>query len=440
MLADKRFFVPIIISAIAYVLLLYGIDRSQFWLFVVLNCILFGSYLWLYAVVETKQNIYSLIKWAFFFRLLLIPAIPNLSDDFYRFYWDGLLAIEGISPFAYLPSEIMKMNLGENLIHLQSLFKPLNSPDYYSVYPPVLQLLFATAASIAGPNNQHLFAMVLKTIILLFEAGTALLLLQFLKQLQLPKKLALLYALNPLVIFELTGNIHFEAIMIFFVLLAFYLIYLNKQWLSAFIMGLAFATKILPLIFLPFLIKRIGFKNIIVYGLIVGFTFVILLLPFADLALIKNIGKSVGLYYNKFEFNASVYYLLRAVGYQIKGYNWIAVIGKLTAITTMLSIFYMAYKEHKTTIQSLFNVSLFALTLYLLLANIVHPWYIAPLVAFAVIAKPKYAIVWSLAICLSYFAYSNPNFKESFVLIGVEYLVVLAFLVWEVMKLKKIYR
>jgi len=329
------------------------------------------------------------------------------------------------------------MSISENLAFTKTLFGSLNSPNYFSVYPPVLQLLFATAANIADPNNSQLFVMVLKTIIVLFEAGTVFLLFQFLKALQLPKKLALLYALNPLVIFELTGNIHFEAIMIFFVLLAFYLIYINKKWLSAFIMGLAVATKILPLIFLPFLIKRIGFKNTIIYGLIVGFTFIVLLLPFADITLIQNIGKSVGLYYNKFEFNASVYYILRAVGYQIQGYNWIAVIGKITALSTFFGILYFAFKEKNISIMHLLQSSLIALTVYLLLANIVHPWYIAPLVAFAVIAQPKYAIVWSFTISLSYFAYSNPAFKESMLLIVVEYVLVLGFLVWEWSHIKK---
>jgi len=72
-----------------------------------------------------------------------------------------------------------------------------------------------------------------------------------------------------------------------------------------------------------------------------------------------------------------------------------------------------------------------ALTVYFLLANIVHPWYITPLVAFAVIAQPKYAIIWSWLIVLSYYAYSNEDFSESMILVVVEYLAVFGAIWWE---------
>jgi len=355
-----------------------------------------------------------------------------LSDDYYRFYWDGLLNIQNISPYAYKPIDIMFSDLATRFGLSYELYDQLNSKTYYSVYPATLQWVFAWAANIAGFNNLPFFVFLLKVSILFFEIGTIALLIAILKKISLPIQNTLLYALNPLVIIELTGNLHFEAYMIFFVLLSFYLLYQFKHWFgSALALAIAFCSKLIPLIFLPFLIKRIGFKRSIYYGLCILPISLVLFFKYIDPIIIPNIFESVGLYYNKFEFNASIYYILRWLGYQYVGWNMIATIGKLTAIATLLIILLIAFFEKKQHFQSLITSSMLALTVYLLLANIVHPWYITPLVAFAVFAQPKYAIMWSWLIVLSYYTYSNDAYAESMILISIEYISVFGVIWWE---------
>jgi len=71
------------------------------------------------------------------FRIAWLFGFPQLSDDVYRFIWDGNLIHQGINPYAYVPLEILNERLipiGENV---ENLYYQLNSPHYYSIYPPI---------------------------------------------------------------------------------------------------------------------------------------------------------------------------------------------------------------------------------------------------------------------------------------------------------------
>ncbi|MBK7036195.1 MAG: hypothetical protein IPH42_07580 [Bacteroidetes bacterium] len=78
----------------------------------------------------------------------------------------------------------------------------------------------------------------------MFEAGTILLLPKLLVQLKMPVKYQLIYTLNPLIILELTGNMHFEAIMVFFLVLSIYYLVKQKDIFSAIAFGFAIGSKL----------------------------------------------------------------------------------------------------------------------------------------------------------------------------------------------------
>ena len=45
-----------------------------------------------------------------------------------------------MNPFGYTPQEMLKIQNGN--VFLSSLFPHLNSPDYYTIYPPICQYVF----------------------------------------------------------------------------------------------------------------------------------------------------------------------------------------------------------------------------------------------------------------------------------------------------------
>ena len=72
------------------------------------------------------------------FRLLALPMLPTLSDDGYRYLWDGLVAAEAdVSPYAYRPADPALGPWQD-----EPLFVRMNSPAYFSVYPPASQAVF----------------------------------------------------------------------------------------------------------------------------------------------------------------------------------------------------------------------------------------------------------------------------------------------------------
>src|SRR5690606_4816398 len=133
---------------------------------------------------------------------------------------------------------------------------------------------------------------------------------------------------------------------------------------------------------------------------------------------------TVGLWFSNFEFNASIYYLLREIGFWYSGYNQIAVIGKLLPILVIIYVLYLAVftqqKSHITFIKTM----LFAFTAYLLLSTTVHPWYLTTLLFLSVFTNYKFPLVWTYVIILSYIAYASPTTSENLWLISLEYTVV----------------
>lgn len=415
------------ISALVYLALGYATPRENFTQLLLLTLLAFGFYAY---ITNQKLNVWHGIGAGLLFRLLLLFAIPALSDDYVRFVWDGRLLLAGENPFLYLPTDIMAGNQAAIPGLTPELFAQLNSPGYYSVYPPVLQGVFWLAAFLT-PDSVFGSIVVMRVIILVAEAGSILLLLRLLRRMALPDRYVHIYALNPLVILELTGNLHMEALLIFFLLLALYQLHYQRHLVAAVPFALAIGSKLLPLMFLPFVWRRLGFKRFLGFAAILGVVLFLLFLPLLSLDVLRNIWQSIDLYFQRFEFNASVYYLLRWLGFRISGYNQIALIGPALSLLVAVIIFWMAAVKRLGSVRRLAGYMAAALTVYLLLATTVHPWYLTTLVALTCLSNFRFAIIWSCLAIFSYSAYRTSAYTENLWLVALEYTVVGLWLVAE---------
>jgi len=414
-----------VLMALAYMVLGYLVPRHETIQLIGLYFFLFIIYLDFIREFNSDTLIREGIVLALLLRLVLLFSVPALSDDFYRFIWDGRLINQHINPFQYTPAELHES--GQQIKGLTGeLYQRLNSKIYYSVYPPVCQVMFSLTALVSS-GNIFLNIVLLKTVMFLFEAGTIYFLIKILRLVNVQPQRVLVYALNPLIIVELVGNIHFEAGMIFFLTVSFYLLLRQKILFSAVIFGLAISTKLLPLIFLPLLFRYFGVKKTIFFSATAGLVTLISFLPFLNADLLKHLTSSVSLYFNEFEYNASFYYLGKWMG----GWDDLAtkvVLQKLLPFLTIAAIIVLALRYHK---ENFFIACLIAALIYFLFSTTVHPWYIAVLVLFASITPLRFVLYWSGLIMLTYITYSTPAQLEHFGLVAFEYLVVLGVLVYE---------
>ena len=169
--------------------------------------LLFGIYwVWLRKLSVWKLN--EIWLFAICLRVVLLFSVPNLSDDFYRFVWDGHLVSHGENPYLTLPSEYEVEDAADRLYLKKEAMDRMNSANYYTVYPPASQFLFGAASVVSG-NHLSVNVFVLKLFLLLAEIFTIWVMIRLLGAFKMNKRLVALYAFNPLIVIEIVGNIHF---------------------------------------------------------------------------------------------------------------------------------------------------------------------------------------------------------------------------------------
>jgi alpha-1,6-mannosyltransferase len=410
----------------------YDLERTDYVKLVSLYVALFFLF---YKIIQlTKHNLKLLTYLAFAFRAVFVIAIPNLSQDFYRFIWDGRIILEGYNPYLFTVESFISK--GEfPITQAQELYNGMGTlnASHYSNYPPINQICFVIAGLFSGKNIIG-SVVVMRLLIITADFGTLFYGKKLLEKLKLPAHNIFWYVLNPLIIIELTGNLHFEGVMIFFLVWSLYLLHSGKWKWAAVLLSLSISVKLIPLIFLPLLYQKLGWKKSFGFYLIVGLVTLLLFAPFYSSQFISNYSETVGLWFSNFEFNASLYYLVREIGYLFRGYNEIAIIGKYIAILVFLFVVGLAFLRRNKTMTQLITAMLLALSFYYFTATTVHPWYIATLLLLSVFTKYKFPLVWSFVIILSYLAYLQigvADKSENLWIIGLEYLVVYGFLIWE---------
>jgi hypothetical protein len=362
---------------------------------------------------ETSRSLIAIIIFlAIVFRLCLIPSDPAvLSNDMYRYIWDGRVQQHGINPYLYPPQADELKSLRDNRI-----FPNINRKDYPTIYPAGAQIFFRIFYALAGGSvNTY------KGIMVFFDILTLLILMALLRTYGFNTSRVIVYAWNPLVIFEIAYSGHLEGLTVFLMAAALYLYAIHKKIPAVILLALSAGVKLYPALLLAaFLNRRDRIKGIITFLAAI----VLLYLPFLSAG-----GKILGFLpvylKNPYEsFNLGLKNLLMRL---IPGLDYHLL--SLVFITALVIAGLVVYLKSKEDIEVIQYAYILMGSLMILMPASLHPWYVILIIPFLAIYPNPAWLIFTCTVTLSYLKYASPQGIMSTWILLIEYLPLFTLLV-----------
>ena len=224
---------------------------------------------------DPKHVVPVTVVFAVAFRLVLLFSVPIQEIDIYRYVWDGQVSLAGVSPFAYAPEEVLARPNHEDLRLLAELqtenpakaliLQRIHFGHLPTVYPPVSQAVFATAAwTTPSTASFETHILVMKAWIVLFDLIALGLIVCTHRLTGAHPGWLICYAWCPLVVKEFANSGHLDAIAVAFTVGAILAItrasFANdlNPWkrtsvlaMGAVLLGLGVGAKLYPIVLFP---------------------------------------------------------------------------------------------------------------------------------------------------------------------------------------------
>ena len=293
-----------------------------------------------------------IILFGIIFRLTLFPTINTTSPDVSRYLWEGKILYHGYNPFILSPDDTQLAKFHNDL------YDKVTYKDMPAIYPPVAQGAFVLAYLISGEALTGL-----KVIYLAFDLLIIFMILKLLYIKKIDLNNIILYAWMPLILLEYFVNTHLDLVGIFFMISFIFLMEKNKVIGASVFFTLAFLTKMYPIILLPLIFKKAGVRKSLYFLLIFLFLSLVIYIPFIYKD--TSVFSSLSTYLQKWQFNSSVYYLLK---YQLGNEQLARLLcsGGFIISVGIISFFYKDFLKASYTI--FICLIIFSTTLY--------PWYL----------------------------------------------------------------
>ncbi len=178
-------------------------------------------------------------------RLVLVDEKPALSNEVYRYVWDGRVQAAGINPYRYAPNAPELVPLRD-----EAIYPRMNRLGVRTAYPPAAQGLFAGLYRLEPSSVAWT-----KLAIVVLDLCSIGLLAYLLSRLRRPPAWALLYAWHPLVAFELGGAGHVEGLVVLLVLAALAAALVGGIVRTGLLLAAAALVKPYALLVLPALVR-----------------------------------------------------------------------------------------------------------------------------------------------------------------------------------------
>jgi hypothetical protein len=344
---------------------------------------------------DGKTLVPEIVLFAFLFRLSLAPMDTALSSDIYRYIWDAKVQVAGkMNPYLYPPVDKHLAPLRD-----QGIYPYINRKEARTVYPAGAQILFRMLYQ-AGLDSPA----ALKAAALGAEALTLLLLLLILKERGLPQNWIVIYAWNPLIIYELFYSGHLESFMLPPLMGFVYFFLRGRLRTAGALLGLAASIKLIPALLLGVVPPGKRLKTALPFLVVFALTYV----PYADAGK-KVLGFLPSYLSDPYEiFNPGLpqIALLRAARLFSLPSSSIRFV-LFSCLLAFLILFIRRSEEHT---QDLVTKCYIVLSGYILLIYpALHPWYLSVLIPFLCVIPSRAWLYLSLVLPLSYLKYFTPD-------------------------------
>ncbi|HEY0007720.1 MAG TPA: hypothetical protein VGB55_03265, partial [Tepidisphaeraceae bacterium] len=373
---------------------------------------------------------------------------PLLSDDALRYRHDGRMWLSGQSPYAQRPSEF-------DPALRDSIDRVLPYPDFHTIYLPTSQLVFVTTRAMEDrlPTQPRINQswrdgaaalpwahqlLIWRIVMAGFLVGGTWFLINTLILIGRSPWWAPIFAWHPLTTIEIGAMAHQDVIGVSLLLATIYAFtFARTRATRSFsaarsagvLLGLAVGVKPLAILVAPFWLIRYGGRGWL------G-PLIVTLLLLASVFLFQNgyagFGETLANYTQKWEANGSLFHVLRTqvTAYWKGGYNFgpqeIARGVGVTVVAMMALVLVNVRARWESALYTL-------LTLGLLVAPVVYPWYLLwPLAIVPLLARGGLTIlVFASTSTLSYHLWRTPDWIMPWPWLAAEYGPVYAALLWE---------
>ncbi len=324
-------------------------------------------------------------------RAVCLPHPPSYSDDVYRYLHEGAVVLAGHNPYEMAPADAPPALRG-------AYWERINNPEISAAYPPAVQCALAAGAWLsAEPIGMKL----------VFGACDVLVFVALwlaLPWLSVPRHMALVWGLCPLMAFEFAGQAHSDSLAVLATVLGVFFGVRRRAVLAGIAIGIAAGAKLMPLALLPFALRgTVWWRGVVACAATVA----LLWAPFwTDPA---QLLAGTEQYSRRWSGNATLFLPLLATGQWLEGIGWLRgfdhlwlregqAIAKLPLAALTVGLLAACWWRRCSTPRT----ALWFFVFFVAFSPTVHPWYVSHLLPWLCVWPNPGLIAFSATVFFAY--------------------------------------
>lgn len=308
-------------------------------------------------------------------RVVLLDGVPLVSDDVYRYVWDGRVQQRGLNPYETIPADPALASLHTDLT------RQIDSTNAAlpTIYPPLAQRFFLGVTTVHESVEAVAIALIIADVLIVVF------LWRWLIATQRNRWWVLAYAWHPLVALEGAGGAHIDVVGTLLLVVAGYALSRRRSLLAVVAFAGAFAVKFLPVVLVPLLWRRVRLTHALVgLGLVV-----VLYVPFMQDGALP-IG-SLATYAAQWRFNAPLF-------------RWMEPVFGMPALVTLAVVagLAVAVRARRTLDRDDPAAWAWPMAVSVGLMPAIYPWYLVWITPFLTVSTTIPLAVWTLTSIATY--------------------------------------